>query len=97
MKGENIRDTATCPETGPWETGQRVFGEIEKSEGKRGLRKMIDNEFVFKERCICRSEHRKEAKGGARTMTVISARTRAGVGRTNSSSKAISVSPEEFL
>lgn len=97
MEGDNIRDTATGPETGPWETGQRVFGEIEKSEGKTGLRKTIVNDLVFKELCIWRSGHGEEAGAGPRTKTAINARTKAGVVRTSLGSKAISVRPEEFL
>lgn len=75
-----------------------MFGQIEKSEGKRGLRKMIVDEFVFGELYIWRSGHGEEAGwgGGARTKTAISACTRAGVGRTISGRKAISVMPEEF-
>lgn len=99
MEGEYIRDTATGPETGPWETGQRVFGEIEKSEGRKGLRKTTVSGFVFKELCIWQSGNGEEARAGPRTSTktAISSRTRAGVGRTNSCSKAILVRPEKFL
>ena len=53
MKGENIRDSATCPEAGPWKIGQWVFGEIKNSVSKNGLHKMIISECVFNRLRYC--------------------------------------------
>lgn len=67
---------------------------VKKACVRRQLMGLFSRSFVFG-----KVENGEEARAGLRTSTktAISSRTRAGVGRKNSCSKAILVRPEEFL